>query len=113
MTAWPQVRSIELRGLEVDWGAVTIAGSGDLLLDDAGIPEGELVLRIGGWQQLIDLAEEAGLLTGGSARMVRGAASAMADGDAIEAPITFEGGAMRLGFVPLGPAPRLFVPPGG
>ncbi|MBB3713639.1 hypothetical protein FHS00_003243 [Limimaricola variabilis] len=97
---------IALDSLSVDWGEVTVEGEGTLAIDAQGAPEGDVVLRITGWERLLEVAAAAGVPIAQSS-LLRGALDAMAEGGVLEAPITFAGGAMRLGFIPLGPAPLL------
>ena len=97
---------VTLDSLAVDWGEVTLEGRGELAVDAQGAPEGEIVLRITGWERLLDLAARAGVPIAQSS-LLRGALGGMAEGGVLEAPITFAGGTMRMGFIPLGPAPLL------
>ncbi|SDE37844.1 DUF2125 domain-containing protein [Limimaricola pyoseonensis] len=101
-----RVEALDLRELSLDWGPVKLDGEGRLEIAADGTPEGELVLRITGWQVLLDLAAEAGLPVAQSP-LLRGALEQMQSDGVLEAPISFSDGRMALGFVPLGPAPRL------
>ncbi len=103
----PRLEELALRDLSLDWGDITVSGQGTLNVAPDGAPEGEIVLRVAGWELLLDLAADAGLPVAQSP-ILRSALQAMADGDVIEAPITFRDGSMALaGLVPLGPAPLL------
>lgn len=104
----PLLQSLALRGLTLDWGPVALTGSGDLTADAEGRAEGSITLQVTGWQLLVDLAVSSGALPSGQAMLLRGVLQSMTDdGDVLEAPISFDGGRMSLGFVPLGAAPLL------
>ncbi|WP_370160098.1 DUF2125 domain-containing protein [Limimaricola soesokkakensis] len=100
------IEQIDLGELALDWGPVQARGSGTLDVDPAGVPEGEVVLEIDGWEVLLDLAARAGVPIAESS-LLRGALGSMAQDGVLRAPISFADGAMRLGFIPLGPAPLL------
>ena len=97
---------LELREMSLDWGPVQADGSGMLEIGPDGAPEGELVLKIEGWEVLLDIAANAGLPIASSS-LLRGALGAMASDGVLTAPVSFVEGEMRLGFIPLGPAPLL------
>ncbi len=101
-----RIERIDLRDLALDWGPVRAQGRGTLEVGPDGAPEGEVVLEITGWDTLLDLAAQAGVPLAESS-LLRGALGSMAQGEVLTAPITFAGGMMRLGFIPLGPAPLL------
>ncbi|WP_282025077.1 DUF2125 domain-containing protein [Limimaricola cinnabarinus] len=101
-----RLERVALDRIVLDWGAVSVAGDGRLDIDAQGRPSGELVFEITGWERLLDLAAQAGVPVAQSS-LLRGALGGMAEDGVLTAPIAFEDGAMRLGFIPLGEAPRL------
>ncbi|MCP1169815.1 DUF2125 domain-containing protein [Limimaricola litoreus] len=100
------LEQVAVDSLAVEWDAVSVEGDGTLSVDAQGFPVGELVLRITGWELLLDLAARAGVPIAESS-LLRGALGGMADDGVLTAPIGFADGQMRLGFIPLGEAPRL------
>lgn len=101
-----RIESIDLSDLSLDWGPVRARGNGALQVGADGVPEGEVLLEITGWETLLDLAAQARVPLAESS-LLRGALGTMAQGDVLSASITFANGMMRLGFIPLGPAPLL------
>ncbi|SMY05968.1 DUF2125 domain-containing protein [Flavimaricola marinus] len=106
--ALPRVTALTLRDAAFRWGDMSINAVGDLTIDPAGVPEGQITLTVTNWRQVIDVALSAGLLDPRWEPTLTRAASALAQGsDRLEAPIRLQNGFMSLGPLPLGPAPRL------
>jgi hypothetical protein len=107
----PQPRSLDLKSLTADWGRLSLRAAGQLTIDADGIPEGRITLRAENWREMVGLAVNAGLLPQGLARTVERGLELLAglggNPDVIEAPLSFQGGFVSFGPVPLGPAPRL------
>ena len=110
----PRLTGLALREAALVWGELAITAEGGVEIDAGGVPEGRIELRVEGWRRLVDLLREAGLLGEGLAPLTMRALEALAglspDPDAIEAPLSFQGGFVSLGPIPLGPAPRLAPP---
>lgn len=109
----PQPRHIEVQELNVAWGALRLSGDGTLVINDAGIPTGNLSLRLTNWQQTLDVATNAGLLNatmGNQAQLLLGGlANIGGGGPDLDVTITFADGQMALGSIQLGPAPRIIL----
>ncbi len=104
----PQIGAIDLNGLTLQWGAMSIRGKGAVNVDPSGIPTGRITLNLRGWDQMIDLASVSGLIDPGLVPTAKSMARTMALGsDTLDVPLTFENGLMWAGPLPLGPAPRL------
>ncbi|MEL6452193.1 MAG: DUF2125 domain-containing protein [Pseudomonadota bacterium] len=107
----PQPRAIDLHLAEARWGDLRINVAADLVVDGAGVPEGTLALQAENWPAMLDLAEAAGVLPAalrGQAEGVLGMlAGASGSRDTLDVELSLRGGAVYLGFLPLGPAPRL------
>lgn len=110
----PQPRQIDLRLAEYRQGPVYFSAAGRLTVDAAGRADGALQLRAENWRALLDDAVEAGHLPRPLAQTIEQALMLVAglsgDPDRLDVPLTFDDGAMRLGPIPLGPAPRLRLP---
>jgi len=100
---------LTLREASLVWGEVTLSASGALTFDAAGVPEGRITLSATQWDSLIAMAVAAGAMPATTAPTWAAMADTMARGtDRLEVPVTFSNGMMSVGFIPLGPAPRLF-----
>ncbi|MCX8508450.1 MAG: DUF2125 domain-containing protein [Rhodobacteraceae bacterium] len=95
------------------WGPLGLAVTGDLEIDTGGTPSGRLDLSITGWRELLDLLTAAGVVSPDMASNLKNGLAAIATGTGtgatseVKMPLLFDGGFMRLGPFPLGPAPRL------
>ncbi len=105
-------RLIALRGLDAafGWGPVALSAKGDLTLDPGGSPTGRIDTTIRGWRTLLTLLTAAGMLPPDMAQNLENGLGAIATGEGaasqVSLPLLFEGGFVRLGPFPLGPAPR-------
>jgi hypothetical protein len=109
----PQPRSIEVRSLSADWGRLALRVAGQVAIDTEGRPEGRITVRAENWREMVGLAVNAGVLPQGLARTVERGLEILAalgpNPDVLDAPLSFQGGFMSLGPIPLGPAPRLVL----
>ncbi len=111
--ARPQPRAIDLVLAEAVWGTLELRAAADLTVDADGVPSGPVSLQARNWQEMLGLAERAGLLPPAlvpqAQRVLRALAAASGDPRAIDVTLTLRDGQIRMGFVPLGPAPRLLL----
>jgi hypothetical protein len=111
--ARPQVTNIALDDLSANWGNVTFRATGELSVDDAGVPSGRITVRAVEWRRLLEMAIGTGLLADTFRPALEGALELMAalEGrpDTLDAPLTFESGFVSFGPIPLGPAPRIVI----
>lgn len=107
----PHLTALELRDAAVIWGKLQVTAKGSLMPGADGLAEGEISLRIEGWQRLLPVAVAAGVLTQDQAEVLtKGFASLAQSGgnpDVLSLPLRARGGRLSLGPIPLGPAPRL------
>ena len=107
----PQPRKITIDGVDITWGPLRHVASGSLDIDAQGIPEGQLDLRLENWRQALDVAQKSGALAGDvrpQAETILGIlANLGGDPDTLNLPLSFNGGRMAVGPIPLGPAPRI------
>ncbi|MDD9720110.1 DUF2125 domain-containing protein [Sulfitobacter sp. PR48] len=108
-----QPRAMDLKALDLRWGALALTGNGQVTIDAAGVPTGDVTLRLAQWQEMIDLAATSGLLDPAQRDQVQLLMGGLAniggqDGD-IEITLAFAQGQMALGPVALGPAPRIML----
>jgi hypothetical protein len=103
--------AFDLRTIVLDFGETGLQAEGALTFDASGVPEGTVTFILRDWQRAIDIAVAAGLVPPGAAGMAERAAAVMAGGESdLTTALVFEAGQMRLGPLPLGPAPA-FLPP--
>lgn len=107
----PQVLDATLTELHVAWGTMDLTAMGDVKPDAAGLAQGKIDLRLKGWRALPAAVVALGLVPPSNEVTVqRGLeflAKASPDPEVLSLPLTFEKGTMSLGFLPLGPSPRL------
>ena len=105
------VQTVDLREARLDWDTASLSVTGQLAADAQGQAEGRLEVTLTGGPVLLPLAVAAGLVPerlapAVSAMVTRMQASA-GEGKPLVLPLTFQRGQMRLGILPLGPAPFL------
>lgn len=105
----PELQLLEIKEASLGWGDLAVFAKGDLPIVD-GSPEGRVDLRIEGWRRLLPLIEQSGAVKAEVLptveRMLETLAAQSGDAEVLEVPLIFAGGQMRLGPLPLGPAPR-------
>ncbi|PVA09886.1 DUF2125 domain-containing protein [Pelagivirga sediminicola] len=109
--ARPQPTRIAVKSAGLHWGAMSLEASGALRVDIGGRPSGTLTVSARGWRQMLDIAAEAELLTRDLADTAERALAVMAGGNesdaALNIPLTFKGGRVWIGPIPIAPAPVL------
>jgi len=111
--ARPQPRAIELELVQAKWGDLDLRVAGEVTIDEAGVPDGEITVRAENWREMLDLAVASGVLPEGLRptleRILELVAGGGGGGDTLDAPLTFRDGRVSFGPIPLGPAPRLVI----
>lgn len=108
--ARPQLTGFVLSDLSARWGDVTFRAAGQVTVDEAGIPDGEITIRAEEWRQILDMAETTGVVPPTLRGTVETALGLLSGGtDILDAPLVFSGGRIWLGIIPLGDAPRLVI----
>ena len=109
--AMPGLTAITLDEASLTWGPIRATASGTLTADADGFASGRLALSLEGWQAALDAAATAGLMTpedlATASDLASRAATAAGTPDRIDLPLTFTGGRISFGLIPIGPAPRL------
>ncbi|MBL8562009.1 MAG: DUF2125 domain-containing protein [Gemmobacter sp.] len=102
---------ITLREAHLVWGPLKLTVAGELVPDPQGRAEGTLDLRVEGWQQGLAAAEAAGVVPERFRVVLRSMLENLAaqsdEPGVLKLPLVMAQGQMRLGPLPLGPAPRL------
>lgn len=108
----PALVAAEIRSIAIDWGEMALDGQGRLTVTPSGTPEGAIDFRIRGWRQALGLLRATGAIRSDRdlaeiERALGAVALLSGEADTLALPLIFAAGQMRLGPVPLGPAPRL------
>ena len=110
----PQPREIDIRDISAKWGKLELRMAGDVTIDAAGALSGEVMIKSTNWREMLDLAQETGLMPEALREPLERALTLLSGlagrADTLDIPLTFSGGRTRLGPVPLGPAPVLRLP---
>ena len=109
----PQPSRIELDTAEAVWGQLVLRAAGRLDVDARGLPEGRIEIRAENWRAILDLARDTGALPTGLVDNLESGLGLVAqlsgNPETLDIPLDFADGRVRLGPIPLGPAPRLVI----
>ncbi len=109
----PQPRTIALKLAKFVWGDVSILATGDLKVDTEGQPTGDVSIKAENWPVMLDMAENAGYLPSSfrpqAEQMLKALAQMTGQTTGLDLTVSFKDGRMAMGFIPLGPAPRIFL----
>jgi len=109
----PQPRRIKLHLAEAEWGALRLAAAGTLEIGRGGTPQGTLTIKARNWRDILELAKASGTLPAGLADQIAEGLALLAqlsgNPETLDIPLAFSGGLTKIGPVPLGPAPRIFI----
>jgi hypothetical protein len=101
------LRNIDAR---FGWGDIRLQATGSLVAGIDGYAEGRLNLVAQNWEKLFAVVKETGLIRPDMEPTIRNVLQAMAQGSGeagtLKIPLSFTNGTIRLGPIPLGPAPQ-------
>lgn len=110
-TTKPNLTKLTIQDFNAQWGEIQLQAKGDLDIDTAGYPTGQLSVRAKNWQDMIKLAVSTGKLDSNLAQSLEVGLGLMSllsgNKNTLDVPLTFSNRIMNLGPVPIGPAPRL------
>ncbi len=110
--------ALDIRALSVDWGPVSLRGSGRLSLDGALRPKGEIESRIAGFPALIEALAGQGVIGAETALALSLGVGLLAETPAgggppeVRVPIALGDGRLSIGPAPIVELPPLAVTPG-
>ncbi|MEM6306474.1 MAG: DUF2125 domain-containing protein [Pseudomonadota bacterium] len=111
--ARPQPTALQIKDIHAKWGALDLRLAGDMVISPAGRPTGQITVKLTNWQDLVTLLVETGVIPANFARTLDGLLGSLARAsgppNTLDVPVTLSGGDMRVGFIPLGPAPVLKI----
>ncbi len=88
-------------------GGIQMRAAGAVTVDSEGVPEGRITVKITNWRDLLQVAGNAGLVPEPLMPTVERAFEILAGlsgpRDTLDAPLTFAGGIVSFGPLPLGP----------
>jgi hypothetical protein len=107
----PGLSNIVVNNLQIQWGNLDFAASGDLSVDGRGFLQGQLEVTAQNWQGVYRILKSAGLVQDNFFGAVESILMLMAletdEPNTLVATWVFQDGRMRFGAIPLGAAPRL------
>lgn len=109
----PQPTHVLLRNMAATWGALDLRIAGEFDVDERGVPNGKIALKATNWREMITLAGAAGVIPKNFENLALRAGEMLAgmtgNANTIDAELTLSRGQISLGFLPLGPAPRITI----
>jgi len=109
----PQPTKIKLHLAEAEWGQLKLAAAGELSVDRTGIPTGTVTIKARNWRDILALATASGALPAALTDQIEQGLSLLANfsgnPETLDIPLTFSGGYIRIGLIPVAPAPRLSI----
>jgi hypothetical protein len=106
----PHLTALALRDATLTWGDLVLSASGTVTPDATGLAAGQIDLRLTGWRELVPVLVAAQLIKPEVAPTITRALEVMAKNgtaEVLEVPLVLAEGWMRLGPIPLGPAPMM------
>lgn len=108
-TARPQPTQIKLKLAEAKWGHLSLQFAGDLAVDAHGVATGRIALKAQNWREILTLAVSLGWIPASMEPHIETGLSLVSkmsgNAETLDIPLTFGGGRISLGPIPLGPAP--------
>lgn len=109
----PQPRAVKVDRVEAIWADLRISLTAELQVAEGGVLSGRLKVKAENWQRMLDLATASGALSPQARPQIESGITLLSglsgSSDALDLDITIENGRMRMGFIPLGTAPRLIL----
>ncbi len=104
----PRLTTMGYRDVRLVWGDMVLAMSGNLDIGTDGQLSGKLQLAVTGWDQMVSLGINAGLIYPADEKTWRSVGASLAQGaDTVEVPLTIDRGQVWLGMFPIASLPAL------
>ena len=107
----PQITALDLGLLQATWGKLDLRAAGQVSVDANGTPEGEITIKATNWREILQILVDSGALPQGllPAAEATGERLAALSGNknTLDVPLTFSGGRVFFGPIPIGAAPDL------
>lgn len=112
-TARPQPTYVDLQLADIHWGGLRLLAAGEFAVDAQGVPEGVITIRAENWRDMLVLAQDTGVMPAELASAAERALNLLeglgGNPNALDLQLNLRGGAIALGPIPIGPAPRLIL----
>lgn len=109
-TTRPQPRVITINQLTAKWDQLGFEVSGQLSVDNSGVPTGDVRMQVRNWQRIFDMVVGSTDVPAQWTSTIESVLGAMSNADGtLDLPVKIQNGQMRVGFFPLGPAPRIVI----
>lgn len=109
----PQPRHVNLRLADAKWGALRVLAAGEFSVDENGVPDGVITIKAENWRDMLSIAQEAGVLPPQAASPIERVLNLLeglsGNPNALDIQLNLRGGAIAVGPIPIGPAPRLIL----
>lgn len=109
----PQPVALDLKTAEIVWGDLQLSAAGAVQIDASGYPTGSLTIRAVNWREMIKIARASGQVSPAMLNTLEQALTFVSrlsgNKKRLEIPLTFGGGATRIGPLRIGPAPRIIL----
>ena len=109
----PQPRHVNLRLADAKWGALRVLAAGEFSVDENGVPDGVITIKAENWRDMLSIAQEAGVLPPQAVSPIERALNLLeglsGNPNALDIQLNLRGGAIAVGPIPIGPAPRLIL----
>lgn len=109
----PQPRAIDLRLARAEWGPLSLFAAGQLTVDAGGVPTGTVTLKAENWRDMLAIAQQSGTIPDiavePTAKILKLLSRVSGNPDTLDVELTLSDGMMSMGFLPLGPAPYIYL----
>lgn len=99
-----RIRQIDLTRVALEWGGIAFAGGGSVLVDDSGLLDGKVNLRVTSWNPEINLTDR---LIGAQNSELDALLQVVLIGGELTIPVNFDQGVVKVGILPVGNIPPL------
>lgn len=101
----PALIGLDLKEMRLVWGDLVMSVSG-ALTSKSGQPNGKITVEVAGWDRMVSLGVNAGLIHPADEKTWRSVGASLAQGaETVEVPLTIDGGQIWLGMFPIGYLP--------
>ncbi len=111
--ARPQPTKIVINLAEGRWGQLDLKLAGAFDVGPGGVPEGKITVKATNWRDMLALGVANGSIPENMTQILEGILDGLSKAsgppNTLDVPITLSDGLMRIGFLPLGPAPRFYL----
>ena len=112
-TARPQPTRIDVKLIEAKWGELELRLAGGFDVDSAGRANGQITIKAQNWRDILAISAATGAIPTQLVRPIEQGLSLLSglsgNRNTLDLPLTLDRGQMKLGPIPLGPAPLFLL----